>query len=243
MGFFNNLFNKENKTTNPAIQQPENKPAYKTEQELIAAYGGIALEKQMDLGDVIGSNSWNADMTKGTISFGENLTFPIQVLGTYSHSSQTWLWAWANEQSGLPANIIQQSLQLKKYGDDNGIDLLTNSSFDFNEQEMHLIGLIAAGIFNTSGYYIADYGQGAMVVTITSNIIDDARKDHHHRIPTVFPQLISLFDMNHKEALTAYLNAKKYTVSINNDQVTGNKDGNTITAKFDTLNRLTQLNG
>ena len=99
-------------------------------------------------------------MVKEEISFGPDLCFPIQVLGTFSYSSETWLWAWANSKSGLSEHIIEQSLLLKKYGEDNGIDLLLNNSFDFSKDELHLIGLIASGMFNTSAYYIADYGQG-----------------------------------------------------------------------------------
>ena len=160
-------------------------------------------------------------MQQGTISFGQNLTFPMQVLGTISHSSQTWLWAWANTKSGLPENIIQQSLQLKKYGEDNGIDLLQSDTFDFTKDELHLIGMIASGMFNSSGYYIADYGQGAMVVTIKDNKIDKAKAENHHRTLTVFPQLISQFEVNHKNAFKSYLTAKGYSLTETENSVTG----------------------
>ncbi len=88
---------------------------YKTEYELLERYGAIALDKQMNLGEVIGGNNWNIDINAGEISFGTNLIFPIQVLGTFSHSSETWLWSWANTKSGFPENTIQQAQQLRKY--------------------------------------------------------------------------------------------------------------------------------
>jgi hypothetical protein len=244
MGLFNKLFGQSDKPTTDKtqLQQQELIPC-KTEQELIERYGGIALDKQLDFGEVIGNNNWNVDMAQGTISFGQNLTFPMQVLGTISHSSQTWLWAWANTKSGLSESVIQQSLQLKKYGEDNAIDLLRNDTFDFSKDELHLVGSIASGMFNSSGYYIADYGQGAMVVTIKSSIVDKARTDSHHRMLTVFPQLISQFDMNHKNALKSYLTAKGYSVSETEGTLTGTKNGNTIAGQFDDLSRLTNLNG
>jgi hypothetical protein len=244
MGIFSKLFGQSDKSTpadTPSTQL--NTTPCKSEQELIERYGGIALEKQLDFGDIIGSNNWNVDVTKGTISFGPELCFPMQSIGTFSHSSQTWLWAWANTKSGLPESIIQQSLQLKKYGEDNEIDLLRNDTFDFSKDELHLVGAIASGMFNSSAYYIADYGQGAMVVTIKSGIVDKARTDNHLRILTVFPQLISLFDMNHKNALVNYLQAKGYVVSDAENMVTGIKNNNTITGQFDELSRLTKLNG
>lgn len=138
---------------------------------------------------------------------------------------------------------MQQALQLKKYGEANSIDLLQNGSFPFSKQELHIIGLIASGMFDASGYYIADYGQGAMLVTIKSSAVDAKRNDTHYRIPTVFPQLISQFGMNHKAALKAYLLAKGYTVAENKNELTGTKNESKIIGVFDEQSRLLKLNG
>jgi hypothetical protein len=243
MGLFDKLFKKAGEPIGPAKIQQQNLTACKTLEELLERYGGIAFDKQIDFSEAIGSSHWNVDMPKGEIGFGANLSFPIQVLGTISHSSESWLWAWANTQSGLPANIIRQSLELKKYGEENEIDILRESSFDFGKADLHLIGIIASGIFNSTAYYIADYGQGAMVVTVKSDKIDNARKENHHRILTVFPQLISQFDMNHKLALTNYLQAKGYSITEQENKLVGTKGANTITAEFDDSFRLTKLNG
>ncbi|WP_104383070.1 DUF6882 domain-containing protein [Sphingobacterium sp. HMA12] len=267
MGFLNKLFGKGTKTgqsteaeakveqvitgAEPAAkveqvaptEKPDDSLPYRTEQELIERFGGIAFDKQYDFATVIGQNNWNIDMTKEEISFGPNLDFPIQVLGTFSHSSATWLWAWANTKSGLSEHIMQQALQLKKYGEDQGIDLLSRSSFDFSKDELHRIGLIASGMFDASAYYIADYGQGAMLVTIKSDLIDRQRQDDHLRIMSVFPKLISQFEMDHKIVLQQYLNEKGYKISEQGSRLTATKGGNTITADFDELSRLSNLNG
>lgn len=226
-----------------STEKPDDSLAYRTEQELIERFGGIAFDKQYDFATVIGNNNWNIDMSKEEISFGPNLDFPIQVLGTFSHSSETWLWAWANTKSGLSEDIMQQALQLKKYGEEQGIDLFSNSSFDFSKNELHRIGLIASGMFDASAYYTADYGQGTMLVTIKSALVDRQRQDDHLRILSVFPQLISQFEMNHKIALQSYLEEKGYKVSEQGALLTATKGGNTITAEFDELSRLRNLNG
>jgi len=226
-----------------STKEPEDNLIYRTEQELIERFGGIAFDKQYDFATVIGNNNWNIDMSKEEISFGANIDFPIQVLGTFSHSSETWLWAWANTKSGLSEHITQQALQLKKYGEDQEIDLFSNSSFDFSKDELHRIGLIASGMFDASAYYIADYGQGAMLVTIKSDLVDHQRQDDHLRVLSVFPQLISQFEMNHKIALQWYLEKKGYKISEQGAQFIATKGGDTITAEFDELSRLTNLNG
>ncbi len=98
-------------------------------------------------------------------------------------------------------------------------------------------------MFNSSGYYIADYGQGAMVVTIKSDKVDKIRKDNHYRILTVFPQLISQFEINHNLALTNYLTDEGYSISENGTKLTAMKNGQIITAEFDEQSRLTKLTG
>jgi hypothetical protein len=245
MGLFNKLFGKSDKSPQQEVQKSQQQalPPCKSEQELMEHYGALSFEKQLEFGEIIRTNQWNVDMNKGEISFGPDLTFPIQVLGTFSHSSETWLWAWANTQSGLPQNLLQQALQLKNYGEEHEIDLLRNSEFDATNQDLHLIGLIASGMFNASSYYIADYGQGAMVVTIKSAKIERLRRENHQQILTIFSQFISQYDMNHKPALTNYLTLKGYAVSSSEYAFTATKKGNTITAKFDTSGRLAKLNG
>jgi len=244
MGLFNKIFGQGDNTGQPnEIKSQQNLTPCKSEKELIERFGGNSFDKQINLGEVIEDNNWNVDMKKGEISFGADLIFPIQVLGTFSHSSKSWLWAWANTKSGLSENVTQQAQQLKKYGEENAIDLLRNSEFDATKDDLHLIGLIASGMFNSSGYYLADYGQGAMVVTIKSDKVDKRRKDNHHRILTVFPQLISQFEMNHNLALKNYLKDKGYNISEDGTKLTATNNGNTITAYFDNQSRMTKLNG
>ncbi|OXA95562.1 DUF6882 domain-containing protein [Flavobacterium hercynium] len=244
MGFLDKLFSKNNKSTEQnETKAQNNKASFSTVEEILQRYGGIVMDKQLDFGDVIGENNWNINIGNEEISFGDDLVFPIQVLGTISHATQTWLWAWANTKSGLSESIVQQALQLKKYGEDHQIDLLRNDSFGFTKEDLHLMGTIAAGIHNATAYYICDYGQGAMVVTIKDNEIDKMRKDNHLRILTVFPQLISQYEMNHKAALLSYLNDKGYSIEENASNITATKNGEIITAEFDEQSRLKKING
>jgi len=244
MGIFDNLFGKDDAAEQPeATKAQQNLAPCKTEEELIERFGGLSFEKQLDFADVIGTSNWNVDIQKGEISFGPDLVFPIQVLGTFSHSSETWLWAWANTQSGLPDSISQQALTLKKYGEENGLDILKNREFDATTDDLHLLGITASGMLDANAYYIADYGQGAMLVTIKADGLDKLRKDDHYRIATVFPQLISQFEMNHKSALQNYLVSKGYEVAEDGMTLRGTKNGDTIIAEFDELDRLIKLNG
>ena len=215
----------------------------KSEQELIERYGGIAFDKQIDVAEVIGENNWSLDMINCEISFGDNLVIPFQILGSFSRSSQSWLWAWANPQAEMATDSLNHAFKLKKYGEDNNIDFLKIDNFEASNIDLHLIGLTASGMMKSSGYYIADYGKGAMVFTLKSEAIDKVAKNEHERILSVFPQLISDFDIDHKTALKSYLEEKGYKLSIEKYKITGLKGANQITAEFDKDNILTKLNG
>lgn len=245
MGFFDKLFGKSKKTNvdKSVVSSHHQQQPCKTEGELLERYGAIALEKQLDFGDFVGEFEWDFDMENGTIHFGEKLTFSFQILGTFSFSSETWLWAWANTQSGISENFLQQALQLKTYGEENNIDLLKNSKFNFSQNQMHIIGSIAIGICGADGYYIASYGQGAVLVTLTDDQIKAVRNDAHYRVFTIFPKLISLYELNHRKALEFYLDAKGYEISATDRFLEAQREGNVVQTEFDELSRLKNLQG
>ncbi|MBO0950689.1 DUF6882 domain-containing protein [Fibrella forsythiae] len=243
MSFFKSLFGKseQSKPEPTQLSAPVSFPPAKDEDELFAQYGALGFEKQADVPLVVGNNSWGVDMNSGTITFGQTLRFPIQVLGTISHSSNSWLWAWANDKSGIPASLLKQANQLKEYGDANGIDLLQISQFDADINDLHKIGCIASGMFNASCYYIADYGKGAMLVTIKAKEFEAVQKVGHLRMFTTFPQLISNFDVDHRSAFTNYLQAKGYVISEEANRMHGQSGSDTIVGEFDEYGRLVNI--
>jgi len=213
----------------------------KFNKELIEKFGGIAMEKQLFFSDIVGKMNWNVDVNAGEISFGSELAFPMQVLGTFSHSSESWLWSWANTKSGLPAKIINLANQLKKYGEKNKIDFLTESSFEIERDDMHYIGLIGLGLSESNGYYLGNYGAGTMCLTIESKEIENKFPNDHISIFRTFPQLISQFEINHKETFLNYLNQKGYEIEESEGEVIGISGNGKVQAKFDKLERLTNL--
>ncbi|MBW1653901.1 DUF6882 domain-containing protein [Flavobacterium quisquiliarum] len=244
MGLFNNIFKKKEENTESTTNQQNDRKHFVSENDFLEKYGALALEKQRNLYAVTGGLSWNVDMNKEEITFGDDLTFPMQVLGSFSHSSETWLWLWENKAGGYAESVMKQALLLKQYGEENNIDLLTVGKFDAVPNDLHLIGMIATEMFDGSGYYLGNYGQGTMVVTIKSDLIDNVESEEFSRILTVFPELISTFEIqNHKNAFTNYLSQKGYELTSNGNEVKAEKDGNIINAVFNENNLLTNLNG
>lgn len=212
-------------------------------QGLLERYGAIALEKQQNLGEMIGGLSWEADMKKGRIGFAGKVAFPMQILGTLSRSSDTWMWSWANTLSDLAPRLMTQALRLRRYGEENGISLFSQPELPVKEEELQIIGLIASGMFNASGYYLADFERGVMCVTLKSADIDQTYRNDHQTVLSVFPHFISLYDVDHRYALSCYLQMKGYEVEQKEESMTGRRQNEAITACFDERGRLTMLQG
>ncbi|MBS7253236.1 DUF6882 domain-containing protein [Flavobacterium branchiicola] len=244
MGIFDNIFKKKEEKASSTNTQNNPTISFDSENDFLEKFGALALEKQRNLYNETGGLSWNVDMDKEEISFGDHLTFPMQVLGSFSHSSETWLWIWENKAGGYAESVMKQALLLKKYGEEHNISLLSVGQFDAVNNDLHLIGMIATEMFNASGYYLGNYGQGTMVVTIKSDIIDKSESEELSRILTVFPELISTFEIvNHKNAFTNYLSQKGYELTVNGNEIKAEKNDNVINAVFNENNLLIKLNG
>lgn len=50
--------------------------------------------------------------------------FQLQILGTYSEREKSWMWAWANKQSGIPENLLKAAYHLQNFGNQGRINEL-----------------------------------------------------------------------------------------------------------------------
>lgn len=247
MSFLKNLFRGkvegENISSGHERFEKVSKTSFSTFDELVSQHAAMSLEKQSVLGEVIGTNSWNFDMTKGMLSFGGSLQFPVQVIGSLSFLDKSWMWGWANAKSGIPEHLLVQSKQLKSLGDEKNIRELMEGHYNVSDGFEHKIGIIACGIFKSKCYYCANYGKGTLVVTIESDkipAIDISRED---KILTFFPQVISSIDTNHKSAFINYLIDRGFKLFIEKAKVQGLRTKTVIEAEFDEMDRLVKLSG
>lgn len=112
----------------PAVAEPEEEPPQGPSGGLLLWLAeGLALshEQQLQLAERVGEAAWSYDTTLRRLDFEDRASFPAQLLGSESHASGTWLWAWANEQSALPPEVTALSRQLRRLGDERGIPELT----------------------------------------------------------------------------------------------------------------------
>ncbi len=218
------------------------KAEYKNFIDLLEQNAGLSYEKQLILADIIGEADWQIDMESGLISFGE-LSFPIQIIGSLSFFDNSWMWGWANTQSEIPDNLLQQAKNLKTLGEEKNIKQLKDSCFLVEEGFEHKVGMIACGIFNSKAYYCANYGEGVLVITIDDEKIPSINKDKFEKIPTVIYTLTANVNLKHKEAVKNYLIDRDFLLDIEENKIKASRNKTELIVEFDNLGRLKKLNG
>ena len=210
---------------------------------LLEKNAAIGFDKQFSLAEFVGDRNWQFDAEKGTIIFGNDIEMAVQILGSYSFQSQTWLWVWANEQIDYPAEILTNANELKAMGEQYNIEFLTKPQYHIEPTDVHALGMIASGEFAASAYYAGDYGDGIALFLLYNEQLDKIEYNEHVRILTAFSQMIEIFSMNHRRTLISYLKQKKYELSEAGDKLTATKKGNKIVATFDAQQRLINIIG
>lgn len=212
--------------------------------QLFLQHVAASYDKQMLLSDLIGGNDWQFDMTAGTLSFGSEHTFRIQLLGTESTHSNTWLWAWANEASGIPANLLVASEQMKNVGRQHAIHEFLHPDWDLTDRlNGHMLSMIASGVCNCNAYYRGPYDGGALFMLIRDPAYWQPVSKPLLRVTTLFPQLVSNIPINDQQtAFRHYLAYYGAQVEEKGSEMTAQLDKDVITASFDQHRRLTNIN-
>ena len=98
---------------------------------------------------------WDYDLDAGTLVFSEagapKVIAQVQVVGTTSTTSKTWLWAWANE--SLPSGVTTRMSEVRKFGQEKDLPQLTDSTLPDDEYLGWELTAIAAQIIGAKGAY------------------------------------------------------------------------------------------
>lgn len=220
----------------PAIADPALRDA-------LSAYAGMAWDRQLDFAEKVGDRPWSADTAQGLIAFGDDLRFRMQVLGSYSFQSGTWLWIWAHTQAEVAPAFTEVARQLQGFGAAKNLELFTQPRTALRQEDLHVIGLIAAGADDSAGYYLGNYGEGILLALIDPDHGLPTTAPKPERVPTVVSQLISDFELNHRVLLQHYLPAKGFSVQETGSRITGQHGANRIVADLDSLGRISAISG
>jgi hypothetical protein len=202
-----------------------------------------SFDKQLHLADAHGEDDWSFNMTDGQITFGDSVSYRIEILGTEDHVGETWMWGWANKASEIPDRLLCAVNELRSFGDEHDIRELIEAKLPLEEIDGHTVGLVAAGFAKGKAYYRCPYKNGALFVLITDDQLEFFVADQLVRALVIIPQAISALEIrDHRAAIAAYLRQQGIEVMEDggNLVVQGEREP-LLTAEFDELKRLTRL--
>lgn len=204
----------------------------------------ISAEKQEKLGRVIGEHFIEKDLDAGIARFSPDRELPFQVLGTESENTLTWLWAWAEEQTELPADLLKSSLQMREWGRQEHIRECTAASVDLNTADGRIFSLIASEVCKASCYYREAYEGGALFLLLFGDVIDRQQPLDVAGLTRGFSDLIMMYPFNHRNALISYLNAKGLAFTSRGNEIACRLDsGEDLRAEFDPAGAVQSING
>jgi hypothetical protein len=226
--------------------------------DLFIKHAVASFDKQIYFDAMLGKSGWAFDLNSGVLAFRrpheEDLQLNVQVIGTESEDSNTWLWAWANMQSHIPDTLLRSALELKALGEAEGIAELTAGELPITPQvNPYRLMLAASGVSRAGCYFSARYPRGALYL-----LIKDARYKRSvtrpiPRILRVFPMFLSDISIDdQRAAFVHYLHFYRLNVMENGRFVHASSNsaprtlagGGTpqqLAAEFDEQNRLVNL--
>lgn len=199
-------------------------------------------DRQSRLARKIGDEDWTFDMATGTLTFGA-MTLSVQLLGTEAYGNKSWLWAWANTQSGIPERLTAHARAMHDYGEKHGVAEFVQPQLDLEDIDGHRLSVAGAGLMHANAYYRGPYEGGALYMLITDAQISQPRSDPMSRLSMRFAEAVSNFSVpRHRDALLGYAQTLGLTTTEPDPEtVVVSGDSGTCTASFDERGRVTGI--
>lgn len=210
---------------------------------LFSLHAIAAFQKQMRLAKLVGKLDWGFSLETGRLSFAGKHHFAVQVLGTESEEGKTWLWSWANRDSGIPAPLLKAALKLKEIGAQRGLVSFAAPQLPLQMADGYVYAMIASGIFGQHGYYRGPYDGGAIYLLITDPRFPAGEPPDAPTAVTVITQAIaSLAISDHQRAIAGYFRWLGWPCTSAGSRMRAvAPDGRTLMVGFDVRERMSSL--
>lgn len=169
--------------------------AYEDDVELYVLRG---LGRMRMLDDLRGDKPWNVDLAAGTLQLGEQ-SFEVQILGTFSASTRTFLWAWANPGAVAWGAAMSSVNELRSLGERKGYAVFRTPKVAESWVHPRELAPVAAEIAGDYPVFVGAYDGGEVYLMISDVDLDLDLKDFSLAyIPGILLQLSSITVCNQK---------------------------------------------
>jgi hypothetical protein len=229
-----------------------------TFEELIIKHGAASFDKQIYLQAMFGKAGWSLDLSTGVLAFRKPHEEPqqlfVQVLGTQSEDSGTWLWAWANQAQTFAPALLGVAEEVRVLGAKLGVAELTQAEIPCTSQvNGDSIAAVASGLSRAGCTFRAAYPRGAMQLVIRDPRFKRPVSQPAPRIVRAFPMFLRANPkIPARPALLAYLQFYRLNVEEQGERVRawsagesrnaiGAEAARALVAEFDGAGRLLRI--
>ncbi|MBD0777429.1 hypothetical protein HPE56_06465 [Maribacter sp. ANRC-HE7] len=201
----------------------------------------ISMEKQEIFSEMVEGLGWSCDMLEGKLTYGEDKVFDIQIIGSYSINEKSWLWSWANTQSGIPEKFLQTARAMKSIGEAYQIEDLLTPKKEMDADPGAYFSTIASAMLKESCYVPLTFKGLVVYVTVTSKEADSKARTAPALICSHFTNVAANYTFPHKYTLFFYLKAKGYEVELPGNNIVAKKGDDRILGIFDLKGNLMKI--
>jgi hypothetical protein len=193
---------------------------------LYLQHGAASHDKQLYLQAMLGKARWSFALDEGVLAFTqphqELLQLNVQVLGTESAETHTWLWAWANTESGIPLRLLKSAQDLRAFGDREGVPELHTPQLPLSsEVNGGRLAAIACGVARAACFFRVAYPGGLLFMLIKDAKYKRSVMHPLRRIAQVFPRFVAHNEVSdQRAAFIHYLNFYRLKVEEEPKRVT-----------------------
>ncbi len=202
-----------------------------------------AFDRQLAFGEIVGDRDRQLDQDAGVLRLGDDMVLPVQVLGTVSEATGSWLWAWAND--SVAENLTIKAREAAAIGRERGIAALTDAEVDLARiLDGHVLALAVAGLLGADAYYRCPYDGGELFVLVELPPMrrEIAEAVSSRAMSVVSQALVGIPVPIRQTAVTNYLRGLGLPVRETDGEVTV-EDDSQARFVFDGQGRLTEIRG
>jgi hypothetical protein len=204
----------------------------------------VAMEKRQKLLRLADDQFLELDLDEGVARFSPSLVLPVQVLGTESDNSFTWLWAWAEEQTEMPERLIRSSREMQRWLEQQDLRELAAPSLDLDRADGTLLSCIATEVCRASAFYRDSYEGGALFLLLMSDQIDRQPGFTLAELAGSLLDLGSRYPFDHRSALAAYLRSRGRSLEERTDALQAQlATGEQLSVEFNADGSVRSING
>ena len=208
------------------MTQPENRDASNALTRLFLQHGAASYDKQLYLQAMLGKARWSFALDEGVLAFvqphQEPLQLSVQLLGTESAETHTWLWAWANPDSGIHTRLLKSSQDLRAFGEREGVPELHTPQLPLSSQiNGGRMAAIACGVARAACFFRVAYPGGLLFMLIKDAAYKRSVMHPLRRIAQVFPRFVAQNEVSDaRAAFVSYLQFYRLKVEEDAQRVT-----------------------